>query len=91
MTNTISVNKLVTGKQVYVGSLLFTRQSDGTFLSGPITPTDSSMASILTAIEQNNSKTLKSNLIKVFSGQVIMCGGRSISLQSFIKDATIGP
>lgn len=91
MTNTISVNKLATGKQVYVGSLLFTRQSDGTFLSGPITPTDSSMASILTAIEQNNSKTLKSNLIKVFSGQVIMCGGRSISLQSFIKDATIGP
>lgn len=91
MTSTTSVNKLATGKQVYVGSLLFTRQSDGTFLSGPVTPADSSMASILTAIQQNNSKTLKSNLIKVFSGQFILCGGRSISLQSFIKDAMIGP
>lgn len=91
MTNTVSINKLATGNQVYIGSLLFTKQSDGSFLTGPITPTDSSMSSILTAIQQNNNTTLKSSLVKVFSGQTILCGGRNISIQSFIKDAFIGP
>ena len=89
-TNTIKVNKLTAGKRVYIGSLVFTMQSDGTLLSGPITPVDGSIANLLLAINNNNSKSIKSSLLRVFSGQVIACGGRSLSLSSYVTDVDVG-
>lgn len=90
-TDTVSVNKLDSGDQVYIGNLLFTKMKDGSLVSGPIRDKDSILSNTLIAIDAGDKSAIKSSLLKSFGVQTINVGGRAVSLQSFIDDIGIGP